>query len=129
MPTGGSISTADLAARFLPVVVAMLPHVADSDGPGPVGPGPTADATARRPGYLRRRLAGGAWVGTLLYALVLVYVVYFDVRVALQHRWPDFAGITVIALIFLTVPTGAVRWLRQVRRNRASGSSPDTPAT
>jgi hypothetical protein len=68
----------------------------------------------------RRPKAAGAWVVYLIFALFLLVLILFDAQAVYQHQWANVAGISVFAGLFLTVPTGAAKWLRGVLRNQKS---------
>jgi len=60
----------------------------------------------------------GAWVGYLIFALILLYLIVLDAEFAYGREWQRFSGTTVFTLAFLLVPTGGVRWLRRSWRAR-----------
>lgn len=62
--------------------------------------------------------AVGAWVGYLIFVLMLLFLIVIDAQAAYERRWANFAGITVFTLAFLVVPTGGLKWLRCLVRAR-----------
>jgi hypothetical protein len=70
-------------------------------------------------------LAGGSWVGFLVLGLLLLLWATFAALAAYQHQWINLTGYTLVALIFLAVPTGAIKWLGRVLRGR---TPPDPPS-
>jgi len=60
----------------------------------------------------------GAWVGYLIFALILLCLIIVDAQFAYGREWQSFTGTTVFTLAFLIVPTGGVRWLRRSRQGR-----------
>jgi membrane protein DedA with SNARE-associated domain len=86
-------------------------------GAGPLEPPSDSSGT-------RRRNAAGTWVGSLIFALFLLFLIVFDGQAVYQHQWDNFTGITVFILIFLIVPTGGARWLRRALRDRKSPKPP-----
>jgi hypothetical protein len=70
-------------------------------------------------------LAGGSWVGFLVLGLLLLLWAAFAALAAYQHQWINLIGYTLVALIFLAVPTGAIKWLGRVLRGR---TPPDPPS-
>jgi len=58
-----------------------------------------------------RHRTAGAWVGYLIFALILLFQIVIDAQAAFDREWANVAGITVFTLAFLVVPTGALRWL------------------
>jgi len=61
----------------------------------------------------------GAWVGYLIFALILLFQIVIDAQAAIHREWANFTGITIFTLAFLVVPTGGLRWLlRQVAHAR-----------
>jgi protein-S-isoprenylcysteine O-methyltransferase Ste14 len=91
------------------------------NGAGP--PEPPADS----PGARRRRTAG-IWVGYLIFALVLLFLIVLTVQYAYQHQWADFTWAIVFTLLFLIIPTGGARWLRRALRDRQSPEPPSERA-
>ena len=61
---------------------------------------------------------GGAWVGYLIFGLMLLFLIVLDTHFAYGREWQSFTGTTVFTLAFLVVPTGGVRWLRRSRQAR-----------
>ena len=61
---------------------------------------------------------GGAWVGYLIFGLMLLFLIVLDTHFAYGREWQSFTGTTVFTLAFLIVPTGGVRWLRRSWRAR-----------
>ena len=86
-------------------------HVMNGAG----APGPASD-----PPKARGRKATGTWAGFVIFALVLLYMIIFDARIASQHRWVNFTGITVFILVFVIVATGGAKRLRRVLKDRQS---------
>jgi hypothetical protein len=78
-------------------------------------PEPASDAPRERP-----RKAAGIWVGSLIFALFLLFLIIFDAQAVYQHQWANVAGITVFTLLFLTIPTGGAKRLRRALRERKS---------
>ena len=66
-----------------------------------------------------RQKSSGAWAGYLIFALFLLFLIILAAQAAYQGEWPNFAGITVFTLLFLTIPTGAAKRVRRVLRDRA----------
>jgi hypothetical protein len=64
----------------------------------------------------------GAWVGYLIFALILLYLIVLDAQFAYGREWRSFTGTTVFTLAFLIVPTGGVRWLRRSWQARKSAA-------
>jgi len=58
-----------------------------------------------------QHLSAGAWVGYLIFALILLFEIVIDAQAAFDGEWANFIGITVFTLAFLVVPTGGLRWL------------------
>ena len=69
---------------------------------------------------MRRRKAAGTWVASLIFALALLLLIFFDAQAVYQHQWANVTGITVFTLLFLIVPTGGAKWLRRALRDRKS---------
>jgi hypothetical protein len=88
---------------------------------GPLEPPPDS------PEAWRQRTAG-TWVGYLIFALVLLFLIVVAAVYAYQHQWADFTSAIVVTLLFLIVPSGGARWLRRVRRDRKSPKSPSERA-
>ncbi len=73
------------------------------------------------PGATRRCGRGGRRGGqagitspvVLIYGLLLVLWIALAAEAAYQRQWISFAGYTVVALVFLVIPTGAMRRLGQ----------------
>jgi hypothetical protein len=65
-----------------------------------------------------RRKRTGAWAGYLIFTLCLLVLIVLDARAAYDHSWARFTGITAVALAFVIVPTGGVKWLRRSLRGR-----------
>jgi len=55
----------------------------------------------------------GAWVGYLIFALMLLFLVVIAAQAAYEREWASCAGITVFTLAFLVVPTGGLKRLRR----------------
>jgi len=72
----------------------------------------------------RQRKAAGAWVGSLIFALFLLFLVVFDAQAVYQQVWPNVAGITVFTVLLLIVPTGVARRLRRVLSDRKPPKPP-----
>jgi hypothetical protein len=87
-------------------------------GDGPLEPAPGSPEA-------RRRAGAGTWVGYLMFALFLLFLIIFDAHAVYQREWANVAGITVFTLIYLIVPTGGARWLRRALRDRKSPEPPD----
>jgi hypothetical protein len=84
---------------------------ADYQGPTPdFGPGSDAPVRPRRPS---RRPAGMTSPVVLIYSLLLLLWIALAADAAYQRQWISFAGYTVVALVFLVIPTGAMRRLGQ----------------
>ena|SRR5215469_14367910 len=60
-----------------------------------------------------KQKVAGAWVGYLIFGLILLYLIVLDAQFAYGREWQRFTGTTVFTLAFLIVPTGGVRWLRR----------------
>ena len=90
-------------------------------GAGPLEP-PTGSPEAER------RRTAATWVGYLIFTLVLLFLLAFAAQYAYHHQWADFTGATVFTLLFLTIPTGGVKWLRRALRNRNSPKPPSEAA-
>jgi hypothetical protein len=60
----------------------------------------------------------GAWVGYLIFALILLLMIVIDVQAAFDRDWPRVAGITVFTLALMIVPTGGLNRLRRSVRAR-----------
>jgi protein-S-isoprenylcysteine O-methyltransferase Ste14 len=60
----------------------------------------------------------GAWVGYLIFALILAFLIVVGAQFADEREWANFTGITVFTLAFLIVPTGGASWLRRSWRAR-----------
>jgi hypothetical protein len=107
-----------------------LQGMAGADQPAPT-PGsrgsspPVAedDGSARPRGHFGW-LAGGSWISFLLLALLLLLWITFAALAAYQHRWINVTGYSLVALIFLAVPTGAMKWLGGVLKGRKSADHP-----
>jgi hypothetical protein len=68
----------------------------------------------------------GAWIGYLIFGLILLYLIVTDAQAAYESEWANVTGITVFALAFVIVPTGGLRWLRHralARKPPAGGES------
>jgi protein-S-isoprenylcysteine O-methyltransferase Ste14 len=65
-----------------------------------------------------RQKVTGAWVGYLIFALILLYLIVLDAQFAYGREWRSFTGTTAFTLAFLLVPTGGARWLRRSWRAR-----------
>lgn len=67
----------------------------------------------------------GAWVGYLIFALILLFLIVIDAQAGYEREWASFTGITVFTLAFVIVPTGGLRWLRasRARKPPAGGGS------
>lgn len=90
-------------------------------GAGPPAPPPDSPEA-------RRLKAAGTWVGYLIFALVLLFLIVLTAEYAYQHQWVDFTGATVFTLLFLIIPTGGVKWLRRALRDRKSPKPPSERA-
>jgi protein-S-isoprenylcysteine O-methyltransferase Ste14 len=58
-----------------------------------------------------RQKPAGAWIGYLIFALILLFQIVIDAQAAYEREWANFTGITLFTLAFLVVPTGGLRWL------------------
>jgi hypothetical protein len=65
-----------------------------------------------------RRKGAGARAGYVIFAVFLLAWIVLGGQAAYQHRWERFAAITVLTLLFLTVPTGVATKARRVLRDR-----------
>ncbi len=65
-------------------------------------------------GALRRQLADGTWVGSLICLPFVAVLIFLAVQSALQHHWGKLAGLALIVLVLLTVPAGGLKWLARV---------------
>jgi hypothetical protein len=72
----------------------------------------------------RRRKAAGTWVGYLIFALVLLFLIVVAAEYAYQHQWSEFTSAIVFTLLFLIVPSGGARWLRRALRDHKSPKPP-----
>jgi protein-S-isoprenylcysteine O-methyltransferase Ste14 len=79
-------------------------------------PGAGAKGTSSAPE--ERRSGTGTWVGYVIFALVLLFLLIFDVQAAVQRQWVNFTGITLFTLAFAVIPTGGAKWLRRSVRDR-----------
>jgi protein-S-isoprenylcysteine O-methyltransferase Ste14 len=59
-----------------------------------------------------------AWVGYLIFALILLLLIVIDAQAAYEREWANVTGITVFTLAFVIVPTGGLRWLRRAVQAR-----------
>jgi uncharacterized membrane protein len=66
----------------------------------------------------RQQEPTGAWVGYLIFALGLLFLLALDAESAYYHSWAHFAAFTVIVLALVIVPTGGVTWLWRSLRDR-----------
>jgi len=66
--------------------------------------------------------AAGAWVGYLIFALILAILIVVGAQFAYEREWVNFTGISMITLALLMVPTGGVRWLRRSWQARKPSS-------
>jgi protein-S-isoprenylcysteine O-methyltransferase Ste14 len=83
-----------------------------------MGEEPAPDSPERR-----RQKTAGTWVGYVIFTLVLLYLICYDLQVIYQHQWADVTGCTVFflfILLFVIVPTGGAKRLRRVLRCRKS---------
>lgn len=60
----------------------------------------------------------GAWVGYLIFALLLMILLFFDAQAAYEGEWANFAGVTVFILALAIGPTGGLKWLRRFAQSR-----------
>ena len=72
------------------------------------------------------RLAHGRWLVFVLYVLALLLWVALAANAVYQHQWVNFAGYTCIAVLFLVVPTGAMRRLSHMLMSRKAPSPPSS---
>jgi hypothetical protein len=84
------------------------------------------DGAAQSVGSSRRRLTAGTWVGTLIYVLVLLFMIFFAVRVAQQHRWASLAGICLLILLVLSAPVAGSKWWRRVPKGPQATEPPSS---
>ncbi len=71
------------------------------------------------------RKTAGAWFGYVIFAVVLAYLIFFDVRAIDRHGWPDVVGATAVIAVFLTIPVGGPKRLRRLLASRkAAGPLP-----
>jgi hypothetical protein len=84
---------------------------ADYQGPIPDS-GPGSDAPVR-PQRQARRTGGVTSPVLLIYGLLLLLWIALAAEAAYQRQWISFAGYTVVAVVFLVIPTGAMRRLGQ----------------
>ena len=80
-------------------------------GTGLPGPGSdTNEASEHKP--------SGVWVGYLIFALILLFLIVIDAQAAYDRAWANVAGITVFILALMIVPTGGLKRLRRSVRGR-----------
>ena len=80
-------------------------------GTGLPGPGSdTNEASEHKP--------SGVWVGYLIFALILLFMIVIDAQAAYDHAWAGVAGISLFTLAFVIVPTGGLNRLRRSVRAR-----------
>ena len=75
------------------------PYAHVMSGAGPLDPPPDSPEA-------RRWKTAGTWVGYLIFALVLLFLIVLTAQYAYQHQWADFTGAIVFTLLFLIIPTG-----------------------
>jgi hypothetical protein len=63
----------------------------------------------------------GAWAGYLIFGLFLLVLIVIEAQAAYNHEWTHVAGISVFALAFVMIPTGAWKLLRRAMRNHSAG--------
>ena len=81
-----------------------------------------SDGARKLVGRLRRRLADGTWVGSLICLPFLAAFVFLGVKAAHQHHWAKLAGFIVIAAALLTVLAGGPTWRRRILARRGNAS-------
>lgn len=62
-------------------------------------------------GSPRRRTADGAVVSVLVCTPFFLALTFLAVKAAQHHEWGRLAGSTLIAVIFLAIPAGGMKWL------------------
>lgn len=62
-------------------------------------------------GSSRRRLADGAVISALACTPFLLALTFLAVKAAQHHEWGRLAGFASIAVIFLAIPAGGMKWL------------------
>jgi len=73
------------------------------------------ESGAEAPEAPRPKVAG-AWVGYLILALILLYLIFIDAQAVHERAWARVASISVVTVAFLVVPTGGLRWVRRSAR-------------
>jgi len=58
----------------------------------------------------------------LIYGLLLLLWIALAAQAAYQRQWISFAGYTVVAVVFLVIPTGAMRRLGHSVPGRSRGA-------
>ncbi len=71
---------------------------------------------------MRRRLADGTWVGSVICLPFLAAFVFLGVQAAHEHHWGKLGGFIVIAAAFLAVLTGGPTWLHRILARRGNTS-------
>jgi uncharacterized integral membrane protein len=84
---------------------------------GPRLPDPESDA----PEEPQHRVTG-AWVGYLIFALILLFLLVLAAQAAYEHEWAYFAWVCVSTLTFFIVPTGGLKWLRRIAQSRKAST-------
>jgi hypothetical protein len=80
-------------------------------GTGLPGPGSdTREASEHKP--------SSVWVGYLIFALILLFLIVIDAQAVYDREWANVAGITLFTLAFMIVPTGGLKRLRRSVRAR-----------
>jgi hypothetical protein len=109
----------------------MLPHMSGSDGPVPTPGEPEAssaatdnDGTAQPTGLPERQPTSRVRAGSVIYAIFLLFLIVFAVHAALQHRWSTVVGFILVILVFLAIPTGLNKRLRQAFKGRRPPEPP-----
>ena len=77
-------------------------------------------------GSPRRRLADGALTSALVCTPFFLALIFLVVKAAQHHEWARLAGFALIALIFLAVPAGGMKWLSGALNGR---KQPDVPSS
>lgn len=108
---------------------------ADDRGPIPdSGAGSNGPVRPRRP---PRRPAGITSPVGLIYSMLLVLWIAFAAQAAYDGQWISFAGYAVVAVVFLIIPTGAMRRLGHsvpgrpplAERHGPAANDPDPPGS
>jgi hypothetical protein len=64
----------------------------------------------------------GAWVGYLIFALILLFLIVVAAQAAYEREWANFAGMAVFTVVLFVVPTGGLKWLRRFAQTRKPSS-------